>query len=547
MIRSFSSKFGIDWSKVTKRYYSSSYPALYSMQATASSNYLFLLLRVKSDFKENKMVKGHAYDNELSVFIYDSSNGSKRYWNDQKSTRVDALGGWLLKNSKPQFVSWNSSVSSQVVTYDGYYYYEIRYPRSLSSLLKGSSLKIGVRMENNYQRSDGSYASSSNVSAIGILPSKGSDMYSVGSSSTSNDKESSTSTHCSSIGTTPMVMAYVPSYSSCPTSDDAKKLTHINYFGYKTDKYGNLSNDDDDVTISDVMNLKKYNSSLKVLLTIGGAEGASNFSSMANSSSRRETFCEACSTLVYKYGLDGVDLDWEHPSGSTDMKNFNLLLADLRGKLTDKKIISMAASSTPKYIDWTGSEDTGTEGAMTYLDYVNVMTYDMSWPSSGEEYLNHHSALYPSSTKHNTTKSDSDGYYHSCSSVVKAYKNAGVPVAKQNLGVAFYGHGTSNYDPEQSGRAFRKVSSTVIKNSSWDDKGMVPFYYKSSSDYLGYENEKSVNLKGQYAKLNSLLGVMFWEYGHDSSSKLLKALYNGVKGKDKDGNKSSNTTKTLPL
>ncbi len=536
---SFSSKYGIDWGKVTKKYSSSSYPAFYSMQATADKDNVYLLLRAKP----GEMKKGHAYDNELSVFVYDKSNGSTRYWNDQKSTRVDAMGGWLMKDSNPKFTSWNDKVSSQAVTYDDYYYYEIRYPRSISSLLKGSSIKIGVRMENNYKRSNGTYASSSDVKVIGILPSKGSDMYSV-SSSSSNGNNTSTSNHCSDIGKTPMVMAYVPAYSSCPSSSEAEeRLTHINYFGYKTDANGNLSNKYDDVTISDVLKLKKSKSSLKVLLTVGGASksGTKAFSSMANSETARKNFCNQCKNLVTakysidgkEYTLDGVDLDWEHPDGSTDRKNFNQLLQDLRETLGNKKIISAAVSSNPSHYDWSG--------AMKYLDYVNVMTYDINWPSDGAQYTSHHSALYKSSSSKNPASK-------CVSAAAKAYKDAGVPINKQNLGVAFYGHGTNNYDPDKhDGVAFHNISSTVIENSKWDDAAMVPYYYKSSSDYLGYENEKSVNLKGQYAKLNGFLGVMIWEYGHDNGGKLLKALSRGMKGEDRYGDPSSKTKSDLPL
>lgn len=532
---SFSSKYGIDWDNIAVIRPGSEYTAISSLRATSDKNYLYLLVKV--DASQLSSGSTHHYDNFLSVYLYDSNGSSAGDWKEGPVSRVDNLCGWLVKDRKPYFTYWGDGVNRQVVEVSGTYYYEIRYPRSLSSLLSKSSVWLGVTLSNRYYRNDGSYSSQNSI--IGRVPSKGKALYwlsmSSNGSTSNNDTPSNSgdSNHCSDIGKTPMVMAYVPAYSSCPSSSDAARLTHINFFGYTTDSNGNVyQNESGGATISAVMKLKDSNSNLKVLLTIGGASGASNFSKMANSSSARKQFCEDCSYLVSKYRFDGIDLDWEHPDGSTDRANFNTLLKELRSKLGSSKIISAAVSSNPSHYDWSG--------AMKYLDYVNVMTYDMNWPSSSAQYTSHHSALYKSSSSKNPASK-------SASAAAKAYKDAGVPINKQNLGVAFYGHGTKNYDPDKDGVAFRKISSTVIDNSKWDDAAMVPYYYKSSSDYLGYENEKSVNLKGQYAKLNGFLGVMIWEYGHDKDGKLLKALSRGMRGEDRYGDPSSKTKSDLPL
>ena len=532
---SFSPKFGIDWDSVIAERPGSSLSAISSFRATFDNDYLYMLVKV--DASQLSSGSTHHYDNFLTVYLKDSGSSSTN-WTD-KGKKIDNLCGWLITDQSPKFTYWGSDVKYQCVKVNGTIYNEIRFPRWLDPLLQKSSIKLGVTLSDRYYRYDGSYSSRNNL--IGCIPSKGKGMYSVqasGSTSTTtttNPSNGSDSNHCSDIGQTPMVMAYVPAYSSCPSSTDAKeRLTHINFFGYTTDSKGNVyQNESGGATISAVMKLKEYNSNLKVLLTIGGASGASNFSKMANSSSTRKQFCEDCSYLVSKYKFDGIDLDWEHPDGSTDRANFNTLLKELRSKLGSSKIISAAVSSNPSHYDWSG--------AMKYLDYVNVMTYDMNWPSSSAQYTSHHSALYKSSSSKNPASK-------SASAAAKAYKDAGVPINKQNLGVAFYGHGTNNYDPDKhDGVAFRKISSTVIDNSKWDDAAMVPYYYKSSSDYLGYENEKSVNLKGQYAKLNGFLGVMIWEYGHDNGGKLLKALSRGMKGEDRYGDPSSKTKSDLPL
>ena len=519
---SFSSKYGIDWGKVTKKYCSSSYPAFYSMQATADKDNVYLLLRAKP----GEMKKGHAYDNELSVFVYDKSNGSTRYWNDQKSTRVDAMGGWLMKDSNPKFTSWNDKVSSQAVTYDGYYYYEIRYPRSISSLLKGNSIKIGVRMENNYKRSNGTYASSSDVKVIGILPSKGSDMYSVGSSS-SNGNTASTSTLCSNIGTTPMLVGYVR-LSAYDESKDYSKMTHIiayNAVPVSTSDHNiKIKADNDSERKTKINNLKKLVankvSGQKVLLLVGGA-GAKGFKEIATGSSDAiETFCSSCAQFVKDYKLDGIDLDWEHPSSSSDKEKngLNTIVQVLREKLGNGKIISLSVSSNPKHYNL--------KGLLENADFLNVMTYDLNWR---DYYAYHHSALYPS--KSNYTTSDVS---NSCSSSLKAYLSVIGDNTKNrqrlNMGVAFYGRGTSAYD-SGNGVKYKDYRGNYQKSNSykWDSASMVP-YVASNGGFFGFENVYSVNIKGQYAKKNNLLGVMFWEFSQDKNHELFDALRTGLNG-----------------
>lgn len=63
---------------------------------------------------------------------------------------------------------------------------------------------------------------------------------------------------------------------------------------------------------------------------------------------------------------------------------------------------------------------------------------------------------------------------------------------------------------------------------------MVP-YVVSNGGFFGFENVYSVNIKGQYAKKNKLLGVMFWEFSQDKNYELYDALRTGLNGKNIGG------------
>ena len=331
--------------------------------------------------------------------------------------------------------------------------------------------------------------------------------------------------HCQEqyLGQRPMVIAYLTEYTSA-SSLDATYVTHINY---AHGRFKNTATGDGGIVISEpsllekVIQLKENKPTLKVLLMIGGwGEKADGFSMMARDAAKRTEFCQSCKSHIDTYGLDGIDIDWEYPGGGPstnarsddDAANFNLVLKELRETIGDTKIISFASSSSAGYVSWAG--------AMEYLDYVNVMTYDMGNPPY------HNSTLYHSSL----TKS------RSCQESVNLHVAAGVPLDRQVLGVPFYGHGI---DPYSSDVKFRDIAAILSATSGpyagkniyhWDDVAKVPYLTDSEGTmYLGYDDAQSVAWKGKFARENGLLGAMFWEYRHDDDAGTLRqALYNAI-------------------
>lgn len=332
-------------------------------------------------------------------------------------------------------------------------------------------------------------------------------------------------THCRDeyLGQRPMVIAYLTEYTSS-SSLDATYLTHINYCH---GRFVHPETGDGGITIAetgllaDVLALKASKPTLKVLLMIGGwGSHANGFSMMARSAAKRAEFCAACKAHIDTYGLDGIDIDWEYPTypaggnaaSEEDTANFNLLVRELRQAIGDTKIISVASSASAQYIDWAT--------AIQYVDYVNVMTYDMGDPPY------HNSTLYHSAL----TKS------RSCEESVEAHRVAGVPLARQVLGVPFYGHGT---DPYASDVKYKDIPAILAATTGpyagkniyhWDDVAKVPYLTDTEGTMLlGYDNAESVTYKGQFVLDNNMLGAMFWEYRHDDAAGTLrKALYNAI-------------------
>ena len=284
------------------------------------------------------------------------------------------------------------------------------------------------------------------------------------------------------------------------TLPNPKLLTHINYaFAHIKDDFESLDIKKDG-RLKLVVALKKQNPNLKVLLSIGGWE-AGNFSEMAADEGHRKAFCKNCLNAVTKYSLDGIDIDWEYPTSSMagissspdDKKNFTLLMRDLRATLGQDRLLTMASASNARYVDF--------KEAVQYMNFVNVMTYDMGDPPK------HNSALYPSSMAS-----------ENCDQSVAKHFAAGVPYEKIVLGIPFYGHGDGKAFDDYVDYKDIKIDASKY-TVHWDADAMVPYVTNSSGKMvLTYDNAKSVGLKADYARQKGLAGAMYWNIEADDAS-----------------------------
>ena len=296
-----------------------------------------------------------------------------------------------------------------------------------------------------------------------------------------------------------VIVAYVTYWDT--VIPDPSLVTHINYAFGKVSSSFNSVEIKTESRLKKIVALKEKNPKLKVLLSIGGW-GAGNFSEMAASEDFRKAFCKDCLAKCEKYGLDGIDLDWEYPTSNSagissspnDTKNYTLLLKDLRDVLGNDYLITMASSSSAKYVDF--------KSCIKYMDFVNLMTYDMGRPPK------HHSALYPSSK---TSRSVDE-------SVALHYK-AGIPYDKIVIGAPFYCKAASS-STSGDGTYYCRMGDLLKKyEEKWDDTSKVPYLADSEGNMVfTYDNVRSIGLKADYVLAKKLRGMMFWNWEGDNSS-----------------------------
>jgi chitinase len=340
-----------------------------------------------------------------------------------------------------------------------------------------------------------------------------------------------------------VVIGYVGGYKGLFDTSmvDASKLTHINYaFVDVQHNRAWLTNKRTDTTnFRNLIKLKKKNPDLKVLISIGGWTWSNNFSDMALSDTSRKAFAQSAVAIIRQYKLDGIDIDWEYPDNkgagniyrAADKQNYTLMFKALRQELdvlekeTGKKLLLTAAVGGFKRF----LQHTEMDKVATYLNYVNMMTYDYFQDSLGIAV--HHTNLYAS--KKYATRDDAD-------KAINDYVAAGVPRHKLVMGMAFYGRSSSVADSTNHGLGMRTIAHipgggyTFIKDSLVNKNGfkyyrdtdaMAPYLYNpTTKQFISYDDEWSVQKKCEYVKKNGLAGVMFWEYADDKKEYLLKQV-----------------------
>ncbi len=293
-----------------------------------------------------------------------------------------------------------------------------------------------------------------------------------------------------------LVVAYVISWSK--EIPNPMLMTHINYaFGKVKGTFDGVRIDNEP-RLREIVRLKTINPRLKVVLSIGGW-GAGNFSEMAADPALRWKFALDCRRVVDEFGLDGIDIDWEYPtqnsakisSSPEDTKNFTLLMRDIRKAIGRRSLLTAATVSTGEYIDF--------RSCLKYMDFVNVMAYDMSNPPY------HHASLFSSNISPEMT----------CEKAVRKHLEAGVPKDKLVMGMPFYARGHRNQAVRDYLNFGYNDGSIVEK---WSEESQVPYLEdKAGKMLVGFENERSLRAKCQYVIDQDLLGGMYWEYSEDNA------------------------------
>ncbi|KAK7111270.1 chitinase-3-like protein 1 isoform X2 [Littorina saxatilis] len=278
--------------------------------------------------------------------------------------------------------------------------------------------------------------------------------------------------------------------------------------------------------------LKSQKPGLKTLLAVGGFSARSEgFSAMSSTASNRQEFVSTSITWLRDNDFDGLDIDWEYPGHVAqggkpeDKANFVLLCQDLRNgfeaeaRASGRDTLLLTAAVGAGYS--TVSDGYDIPELDKYLDYINIMSYDLhgAWdPMTG-----HNAGLYTSST---------DASKFSVADTAENWVRGGATRAKTLVGLATYGRTWTLSDPtdtrvgapakgpgtrgQYSGEAgyvtYYEVCEVAFNGGytlDFDQESKVPFAHKGDQ-WITYDDINSLQYKMTWMRNQGFGGAIVW-------------------------------------
>ncbi|CAF1418656.1 unnamed protein product [Rotaria magnacalcarata] len=277
--------------------------------------------------------------------------------------------------------------------------------------------------------------------------------------------------------------------------------------------------------------LKNKNRHLKTLLSLGGATvNATEFRYVFEVEKIRHEFIRNTIRYLRKYKFDGLDIDWEYPETEKDRRTFSSMVRDYRlafqkeASTTNRTrllLTAAVAAYRPKI-----EAGYNIKEVATFLDFINLMAYD--YHGSWNTHIGFNSPLYPRSTEIGEQRLLNQ------QATVNTWLKGGCPPSKLVLGLGFYGRTfklkhknianrrpyassqgaglPGNYTNSSGFLSYYEICNLIRKHHwqiAYDREQEVPFAYKDDQ-WVGFDNQRSVEKKCQFIAKQGLAGAMIW-------------------------------------
>ena len=311
--------------------------------------------------------------------------------------------------------------------------------------------------------------------------------------------------------------------------------------------------------------MKKSYPDVDLLISVGGWAGSRGFYTMLDTDAGINTFADSCVDFIRQYGFDGVDIDFEYPSATSQSGNpddfdlseprrsklnerYNILIKTLREKIDEAAkedgkdyLLTAAVTASPWVLG--GVSD---NSYAKYLDFLSVMSYD--YHGGWNEYVEHLAGIYPNVEDRETATQIMPTL---CMDWAYRYYRGVLPSEKILMGIPYYTrgwenvqggtnglHGTSktpasgkyniwgddldgdgNLEPAGANPLWHVLN--LMENDPnlkvyWDDISKVPYVWQNNEKvFLSFENEKSIDARLDYIKDKNLGGALIWVMNGD--------------------------------
>lgn len=353
------------------------------------------------------------------------------------------------------------------------------------------------------------------------------------------DKESLTETENSIIDTTSMKLVCYYSLPINGTTEeqllpeyiDPLLCTHIIVaFSFISNGTLQPGSPGDFEIYKQVIDMKKQNPSLKVLLSVQCFSNNGEFASVVATKHSRERFIKSAIEVLNEFSFDGLDIDWEFPvwpgSDKKQLADFTLFLKELRiaSNLNSNKFLISVAVAAPEVIV---DKAYDIRRMSEYVDFVNLMAYDFHYYTSYLPVTGPNAPLYSSHIDHGffTTLNTNSSAYH--------WVSRGMPNNKIIIGLPTYGHSFTLLNEKNTGwqapatglgqmgdlgfvqypdtcRFLKRDGTRMV----FDDEYKVPYAY-NGKEWISYDDEQSLGYKAEFVKTKGFGGVMVYALNDD--------------------------------
>ncbi|KAJ1899959.1 hypothetical protein LPJ66_001788 [Kickxella alabastrina] len=367
-----------------------------------------------------------------------------------------------------------------------------------------------------------------------------------------------------------VIFGYLPTWQlDKAAAIEQSKYTHLSLAFAIPDEAGSISMENQDAILTNYTSTE----STKILVSLGGWTGSKHFSAILKDAKKRSDMAQSMVRWIKDYNFDGWDIDFEYPGRqgdschafdpAQDTKNLLVFVNDLRQRLSDEfpesqKLITLATRFQP--FDGPAGPLDDVSAFAAPIDFINIMLYDFNGVWSDTTGPNAPLDFAPGK-----------GLQVSYRSSIQAWIDAGIPPAKINAGLPFYGRTTTakidiskekdmyqplnKQIPKGDGEDLEEADSScggpkafsgvwkyhnlrsegVLDSvdsavSPWvrhfDPETITPWLFnRETMDFISYDDTLSISAKTQHAMDKGLAGVMVWPATNDYDNELLSAIY----------------------
>jgi chitinase len=273
-----------------------------------------------------------------------------------------------------------------------------------------------------------------------------------------------------------VVVGYLPDYRiASVSSSQVQGVTHLVYFSLTPTVDGQIA--ESPIPTPTLAKLRELKEAIgcRLVLCVGGWGRSDGFAKLTSNAESLNRLVQGLVNYCRANGFDGIDYDWEHPNGATELAAYVRLIRETKRAMQPHGMEVSVAQA--------GWQDLGKD-AYELVDRIHLMAYEQE---------------YPQSTLANSLRE------------VEQLQTWGCPPQKITLGVPFYGRNKSRES---------KTYAELVGSRSVDPS-------INEIDGFAFNGKDLIRSKTQAARERGLAGVMIWELAQDSrrdDASLLKAI-----------------------